>query len=255
MSFSDTAGVLCMRKTLPDKHRSRTNLLPIIRRRISPLCCSHGRRCSAADHHDRRLVESLTWTADGNGIIFSSDRGGKFALWKVSLRGGEPQRLPVGAEDAYQPAVFPNNHSLLYTESSATWDILGLRMHAGREVGRHREAEKPAAVVSSTQQDAAPSFAPDGSRFAFQSWRSGAQELWIASRDGLTQRQLTWGGRGLSGSPAFSPYGQQVAFDSRPEGHSHIFVVSAAGGAPRELTTGNSNDILPRWSADGKFIS
>lgn len=79
--------------------------------------------------------------------------------------------------------------------------------------------------------------------------------MWIASRDGLTQRQLTWGGRGLSGSPAFSPDGQQVAFDSRPEGHSHIFVVSAAGGAPRELTTGNSNDILPRWSADGKFIS
>lgn len=47
---------------------------------------------------------------------------------------------------------------------------------------------------------------------------------------------------------------RQVAFDSRPEGHSHIFVVSAAGGAPRELTTDNSNDILPRWSADGKFI-
>jgi DNA-binding winged helix-turn-helix (wHTH) protein len=67
--------------------------------------------------HDRRLVESLTWTEDGNGIIFSSDRGGKFALWKVSLRGDEPQRLPVGAEDAYQPAVSPTNHSLLYTES------------------------------------------------------------------------------------------------------------------------------------------
>jgi Tol biopolymer transport system component/DNA-binding winged helix-turn-helix (wHTH) protein len=204
--------------------------------------------------HDRRLVESLSWTADGNGIIFSSDRGGKFALWKVSLRGGEAQRLPVGVEDAYQPAVSPTNHSLLYTESSATWNILGLRMRASRESSRHREVDKPAAIVSSTQQDSAPSFAPDGSRFAFQSWRSGAQELWIASRDGLTLRQLTWGGRGLTGSPSFSPDGQQVAFDSRPEDHSHIFVVAGAGGAPRELTTGNSNDILPRWSADGKFI-
>jgi Tol biopolymer transport system component/DNA-binding winged helix-turn-helix (wHTH) protein len=204
--------------------------------------------------HDRRLVESLSWTADGNGIIFSSDRGGKFALWKVSLRGGEAQRLPVGVEDAYQPAVSPTNHSLLYTESSATWNILGLRMRASRESSRHREVDKPAAIVSSTQQDSAPSFAPDGSRFAFQSWRSGAQELWIASRDGLTLRQLTWGGRGLTGSPSFSPDGQRVAFDSRPEDHSHIFVVAGAGGAPRELTTGNSNDILPRWSADGKFI-
>jgi dipeptidyl aminopeptidase/acylaminoacyl peptidase len=127
-------------------------------------------------------------------------------------------------------------------------------LHRGREANRHREANKPAAIVSSTQQDSAPSFAPDGSRFAFQSWRSGTQELWLASRDGLALRQLTWGGRGHTGSPSFSPDGQQVAFDSRPEGHSHILVVSAAGGAPRKLTTGNSNDILPRWSADGKFI-
>jgi Tol biopolymer transport system component/DNA-binding winged helix-turn-helix (wHTH) protein len=204
--------------------------------------------------HDRHIVDSLTWTRDGRAIVFSSDRGGKFALWQVALRGGEPQRLPVGTEDAYQPAISPVDHALLYTASSATWSILGFRLHTNGEAGRHREALKPAALVSSTEQDSAPSFAPDGSRFAFQSWRSGAQELWIASRDGLTLRQLTWSGRGLTGSPSFSPDGQQVAYDARPEGHSHIFVVSANSGPSRELTTGNSNDILPRWSADGKFI-
>lgn len=204
--------------------------------------------------HDRRLVESLTWTASGKAIVFSSDRGGIFALWKVPVREGDPQRLPVGTENAFQPAVSAVNHSLLYTESSATWNILGLHLRPSREAGRHRETEKPGPIVSSTQQDSAPSLSPDGSRFAFQSWRSGTQELWLASRDGVTLRQLTWGGRGLNGSPSFSPDGQRVAFDSRPEGHSHIFVVAASGGAPRELTTGNSNDILPRWSADGQVL-
>jgi Tol biopolymer transport system component/DNA-binding winged helix-turn-helix (wHTH) protein len=198
--------------------------------------------------HDRHIVDSLTWSPDSNSIIFSSDRGGSFGLWKVAVRGGEPERLAVGTEDAFQPAVSRTAHRLLYTQSSATWSILGFRLRPNGEAG------KPSVLASSTLQDSAPALAPDGSRFAFQSWRSGAQELWIASKEGLNLRQLTSGGSGLTGSPAFSPDGQQIAFDSRPEGHSHIFVVAAAGGTPRQLTSGSSNDILPRWSADGQSV-
>lgn len=198
--------------------------------------------------HDSHIVDSLSWLGDSNTILFSSDRGGKFALWKVPARGGEPERLPVGTEDAFQPAVHGATHRLLYTQSSATWSIAALVLRAGAAVGAM------APVVSSTAQDSAPSFAPDGARFAFQSWRSGTQQLWIASRDGNGLRQLTTVSNGLTGSPSFSPDGQQVAFDSRIERYSHIFVVAAAGGAPRQLTTGNANDILPRWSADGRFV-
>lgn len=198
--------------------------------------------------HDGRIVDSLAWMPGSDAILFSSDRGGKFALWKVSIRGGEPERLPVGVADAFQPAISGAARRLLYTQSSATWSIFGIRLRRGEETG------KPEPVVSSTEQDSAPSIAPDGARFAFQSWRSGTQELWVASRDGNNLRQLTSDGLGLTGSPSFSPDGQQVAFDGRILGHSHIFVVPAAGGASRQLTSGNSNDILPRWSADGQSL-
>jgi len=198
---------------------------------------------------DGRIVDSLTWTPDSRSIVFSSDRGGKLALWKVSARGGDPERLPVGTDDASEPAISQTGHRLLYTESSATWTIQSLKLHPGSEA-----SGKPVAIVSSTEQDSAPSFAPDGTQFAFQSWRSGTQELWISSRDGLNLRQLTSGGRTMTGSPSFSPDGLEVAFDGRPAGHSHIFVVSAAGGSPREITSGDSNDILPRWSANGSFV-
>jgi len=198
--------------------------------------------------HDGRIVDSMCWLPGSDAILFSSNRGGKFALWKVSSRGGEPERLPVGTEDAFQPVVHGSTHRLLFTQSSAIWSILRVPLRSARE------GSKATPVVSSTEQDSAPSFAPDGTRFAFQSWRSGTQELWIASRDGNSLRQLTYDSKGLTGSPAFSPDSQQVAFDSRTGGYSHIFAVSAAGGSPRQLTFGNSNNILPHWSVNGRFV-
>lgn len=200
--------------------------------------------------HDGVGIDSLAWTADSKGIVFSSSRGGKYALWKIGLNAREPERLPYGTEDAYQPAVGPKPGELAYTQGSAIWSIL--------QVGEGMGAEK--AVLTSTQQDSAPSLAPDGHRFAFQSHRSGNQEIWIASlgtnapEAGQRLRQLTYMNGPLTGSPAWSHEGDKVVFDSRPDGHSHIFCVPVGGGKPKQLTFGNVNDITPRWSHDDKTI-
>lgn len=204
--------------------------------------------------HDRMNINSLAWTTDSRGIIFSSNRGGKNALWKVGLNGRDPERLPFGTEDAYEPAVGPKPGELAYTQGSAIWSILRVEEGGSRD-GRPEEK----AVLTSTQQDSAPSLAPDGKRFAFQSHRSGNQEIWIASTDGATTRQLTFMGTPmerspLTGSPAWSHVGDRILFDSRPDGHSHIFCVPADGGKPIQLTFGNVNDITPRWSHDDKTI-
>lgn len=198
---------------------------------------------------DNRNIESLTWDKDSQSIIFSSDRGGKYSLWRISLKGGEPQRLPMGTEDAFEPTVSHTGQRLAYAQSSAVWSILKYQLQPGQVEAR------PSRVVSSTQQDSAPSYSPDGRRIAFQSWRSGAQEIWIASADGSNLEQITSFSKSLSGSPVWSPDGKQIAFDSRPEGRSHIYlVVPNGGGAPRQITDGNFNDILPRWSADGQAL-
>ena len=45
-------------------------------------------------------VEVVGWTADGKNIFYASSAAGAFArcqwLWKISVTGGEPQRLPFG---------------------------------------------------------------------------------------------------------------------------------------------------------------
>jgi Tol biopolymer transport system component/DNA-binding winged helix-turn-helix (wHTH) protein len=198
---------------------------------------------------DHMNIDSLTWTADSSFIIFSSNRGGKYGLWKIGLKDKAPERLPVGTEDAYQPAVGPRPGELAYTQGSAIWSILRLQQSSGKESSVQSDA-----VLTSTQQDSAPSLSPDGSFFAFQSRRSGNQEIWIASQAGDQLRQLTFMAGPLTGSPSWSNHGNKILFDSRPGGHSHIFCVAAAGGRPKQLTFGDANDITPRWSHDDQSI-
>jgi Tol biopolymer transport system component/DNA-binding winged helix-turn-helix (wHTH) protein len=199
--------------------------------------------------HDHMNIDSLAWTADSSFIIFSSNRGGKYGLWKIGLKDNVPERLPVGTEDAYQPAVGPKAGQLAYTQGSAIWSILRLQQSSGKE-----SLVQSDAVLTSTQQDSAPSLSPDGRFFAFQSRRSGNQEIWIASQAGDQLRQLTFMAGPLTGSPSWSNYGSKILFDSRPGGHSHIFCIPAAGGRPKQLTFGDANDITPRWSHDDQTI-
>jgi len=200
---------------------------------------------------DAKTINGISWSSDNRSIIFSSNRAGQYALWMVPLEGGTPRRMPVGTEDAIQPAIGRNGSNLAFVEYSAIFGIL--RVTPSRDVSRSADESL---IVSSTAQDSAPSISPDGTQFAFQSWRSGSQQIWVSSIDGQSLRQLTPsdGILSVSGSPSWSPDGGRILFDSRIDGHAHIFAIAAAGGSPKQMTFGEVNDIVPRWSADGTSI-
>ena len=46
----------------------------------------------------------------------------------------------------------------------------------------------------------------------------------------------------------------QIVFEANPEGHWDLFAVPASGGAARRLTAQSSQDAIPSWSHDGKWI-
>lgn len=195
---------------------------------------------------DNRFVSSIAWASDSSSIIFSSDRGGKVGLWRISVNGGTPERLSVGGDDAFTPAVSRVGDYVAYVQRSAKWSILQVPVQNGQAA--------PTRLLSSTEQDSAPQYSPDGSHIVFQSWRSGSQEIWMAASDGKELVKLTSFEGPLTGSPAWAPDGTQIVFDSRPKGHSHIYVMNVNRGTPKPITDGNFNDILPSWSHDGHWI-
>jgi eukaryotic-like serine/threonine-protein kinase len=197
---------------------------------------------------DRRFLSGLAWTADGKEIVFSSNRGGLFRLWRISASGGTPEPLNVAGEDVDSPAI-AKAHRLAYVHDrydSNIWRIVGPAWKSRRPA--------PLKLIASSRQDLAASFAPDGNRIAFASDRSGSTEIWKCSGEGTNQIQLTSLDGADVGSPRWSPDGKTIAFDARVEGNGDVFVISAEGGSPHRVTTGPFENNIPTWSRDGKWI-
>jgi Tol biopolymer transport system component len=108
--------------------------------------------------------------------------------------------------------------------------------------------------VSSTEMEYNPQFSPDGKRIAFESDRSGPEEIWVANSDGTNPAQLANFGRHC-GSPRWSPDGRRIVFDGyMVSGRWDIWVFDSSGGTPRELTKGPGNSATPSFSHDGKWV-
>ena len=120
--------------------------------------------------------------------------------------------------------------------------------------GAARKAEPPAKFISSTRSDLFPQFSPDGRRVVFDSYRSGAEEIWTSDADGGNLVQLTsLGGATIAGPPGWSPDNRRLAFAANIEGHYEVYVIDASGGEPHRLTF-STNSGNPSWSHDGKWI-
>jgi Tol biopolymer transport system component/predicted Ser/Thr protein kinase len=201
---------------------------------------------------DNVEVGGLDWTPDGAYIVFSSQRLGEMGLWKVAAVGGEPAPSSVGQADSFEPSLSRDGHRLAYTLKSANVNIW---RYEGQPVSGRNTS--PTKLIASVGLNRSQQFSPDGKRIVFASTRSGNSQIWVCDNDGSNPSQLTSFGGGLTGSPRWSPDGRQIAFDSEAEeGHGEVYIVNAEGGRPRHLTTatGNSNNYVPSWSRDGKWV-
>ena len=188
-------------------------------------------------------IAGMAWSGDGRRIVFSSDSGN---LWETSLdRLGDKQKLPFG-HDALDIAVSPSAHRLAYVQGLTNTNIWRLDLLAS--------PPKAGKLVISSRQQIAPSISPDGSKVAFESNRTGFNEIWVCDADGSNPIQLSSFEVQVTGTPRWSPDGKWIAFDSRAGGEANIYLVDPQGGVPRKLEFDIHGNSLPSWSQDGKWI-
>ncbi|HEY3930443.1 MAG TPA: winged helix-turn-helix domain-containing protein [Candidatus Koribacter sp.] len=107
-------------------------------------------------------------------------------------------------------------------------------------------------VVATGGRNEGPQYSPDGKKIVFMANRGAGVNLWVCNTDGSEAHQITT--LGDAGTPRWSPDGRLIAFDTHLSKASGIMVVGVDGDSPRLLMAGGSNNSVPSWSRDGRFI-
>jgi Tol biopolymer transport system component len=192
---------------------------------------------------DDREVRGFSWTADGKGFIVASRRQGVFlSLWEMPLRKGTAIKLTEGPGSLGFPALSKAGDRVAYVNYRDDYNIW--RSSGG--------SSQP--VIESRSTDWGPQYSPDGRRIAFVTDRSGTANVWIADGTGDPVRITDYAST-PAGSAAWSPDGRRLAYDVRIDGQSDVYLIDAEPGRkPERLTTWPSNEAVPTWSRDGRFV-
>lgn len=194
-------------------------------------------------------IRRPAWTADGQSLVFTSHLGASSSsLWRIQTSGGDPEPLPGTGDGARDPSTARSGGRLVFVQSHMDQNLYRADLTEGA-------AGAITQLAATTRTDTSPDISPDGSRVVFVSNRTGSFEIWVMDASGANPVQLTEL-KGTLKHPRWSRDGRRIAFAAKAAGATDddIHLVEMSGGPARRLTSDASNDLVPTWSADSRWI-
>lgn len=182
------------------------------------------------------------WSANGLWIAFSAPYAGNLDIYRVSARGGSPQRLTDSPGRDTHPAWSGDGERLIFVSDRDGASALYL-LDLEDDVVEKLELPTPASW---------PAVSHDGGSLAFAAARDGDWELYQVSLDDAgraqtdTVRRLTHS-PGFDISPAWRHDGAVLAFASLREGALNLYQLNVVGRTVTRLTPDTGTAWSPHW--------
>lgn len=175
------------------------------------------------------LITALTFSQIHMGVAAEETNNSK----NKTIRVKEGTNMSV--------AVSPDGKSLVIELQGGLWSLSG----KGGEAKR---------ISDNFDDPSVPDWSPDGSKIAYQSYRSGNYHIWTMNPDGSEKEQLTTGIYDHR-EPSYSPDGSRVAFSADRDGSYDIWVLDLKTEELTQWTDSPEEEFYPTWSPDGKEIA
>jgi Tol biopolymer transport system component/DNA-binding winged helix-turn-helix (wHTH) protein len=203
---------------------------------------------------DNQDLVGVDWSADGQSLLYATDKAGGYTIWRVGIDGRNPQLVVGGAAKLKHPSVSRSTGRLTYESWGYEINLWEAPIADRLDLEGDLTATLRPAVQTSDQWNHSPDLSPDESRLAFISTRSGGAEVWLSNRDGSNARQLTRFGRAYLRAPRWSRDGTAILLSASVNGQPDLYVVDAASGSMTRLTDDPDDEVAPSWSHDGASV-
>ncbi len=152
---------------------------------------SNVRRISQSAGIDTEPV----FSPDGQSLYFTSDRGGSPQIYRMPAGGGEAQRVTFEGTYNVSPRISPNGKLLAY-----------IARNAGKfQVATLDLATRQTQVITDSDKDESPSFAPNGRMLLLATVVGGRGVLSAVSSDGRIKQRLSISAGDVR-EPAWGPF-------------------------------------------------
>jgi serine/threonine protein kinase len=189
----------------------------------------------------RNFNSEPSWTPDGK-LVYSSNMAGRFDLYLMDARGGNPKRLTENLGTNGQPSISPDGRYVIFSsDRTGAPHIWRMDIDGGNQ------------KQLTDKSDVSPDCSPDGRWVVYVS-NANKDTIWKVGIDGGQPVQLT---EKFSFSPAISPDGKQIVCSYFEDQNSpaKLAILPSQGGPPvKTLPLAGQAGTNLAWNADGSAV-